>query len=87
MTLVGIECKESLQRGGGVTTPRGHRHWTPAKVTSMKKKKPKLPTNSLEERNMVRHPMPPPTTSHKDKKKDLNKKGCRKSLDNNDLRG
>jgi hypothetical protein len=52
----------------------------------MKKKKPKLPTNSLEERNMVRHPMPPPTTSHKDKKKDLNKKGCRKSLDTNDLR-
>ncbi len=52
----------------------------------MKKKKPKLPTNSLEERNMVRHPMPPPTTSHTDKKKQLNKKGCRKSLDTNDLR-
>ena len=54
--------------------------------TSMKKKKPKLPTNSLEERNMVRHPMPPPTTSHTDKKKQLNKKSCRKSLDTNDLR-
>jgi hypothetical protein len=53
----------------------------------MKKKKIKLPTNSLEGRNMVRHPMPPPTTSHTDKKKQLNKKSCRKSLNTNDLRG
>ena len=52
----------------------------------MKKKKPKLPANSLEGRNMVRHAMPPPTTSHTDRKKQLNKKGCRKSLDSNDLR-
>tara|TARA_R100000234_G_scaffold68126_1_gene41677 strand:- start:58 stop:258 length:201 start_codon:yes stop_codon:yes gene_type:complete len=53
----------------------------------MKKKKPKLPTNSLEGRNMVRHPMPPPTTSHTDKKKRLNKKKCRKSLNTNELGG
>ncbi len=53
----------------------------------MKKKKTKLPTNSLEGRNMVRHPMPPPTTSHTDKKKRLNKNKCRKSLDTNDLGG
>mgnify|MGYP004253157775 CR=1 FL=1 len=72
----------------GFWLPFGRRHWTPVGVTTtMKKKKTKLPTNSLEERNMVRHPMAPPTTSHTDKKKQLNKKGCRKSLDTNDLRG
>ena len=44
----------------------------------MKKRKPKLPKNSLESRNMVRHPMPPPTSKMKDKKKAANKKACRK---------
>jgi len=46
----------------------------------MKKKKPKLPANSLEGRNMVRHSMPPPTTKHVDKKKRLNKKKCREDI-------
>ena len=47
---------------------------------TMKKKKPKLPANSLEGRNMVRHAMPPPTTKHTDKKKRLNKKQGREDI-------
>ncbi len=47
-------------------------------VTSpMKKKKTKLPANSLEGRNMVRHAMPPPTTKFIDRKKKKNKNACR----------
>ena len=47
-------------------------------VTSpMRKKKTKLPTNSLEGRNMVRHAMPPPTTKFIDRKKKKNKNACR----------
>lgn len=41
-------------------------------------KKPKLATNSLEMRNMVRHRMAPPTVYFKDRKKDQNRKACRK---------
>ena len=52
----------------------------------MKKKKPKLPTNSLEARNLARHPMPPPTTSHKDKKKELDRNRCRADVTDSSLR-
>jgi hypothetical protein len=45
----------------------------------------KLPKNSLEKRNLARHPMPPPTERHKDKKKDDSKNNCRKSLKDNEL--
>jgi hypothetical protein len=43
----------------------------------MKKKKP-LAKNSLELRNLVRHPICPPTTFHLDKKKEKKKNYCRK---------
>jgi len=45
----------------------------------MKKKTPKeLSRNSLDMRNLVRHKMPPSVVRFKDKKKEENKKGCRK---------
>lgn len=44
----------------------------------MKRRKPKLPKNSLEARNMVRHAMPCPTVRFIDKKKRASKKACRK---------
>ena len=43
----------------------------------MKRRKPKLPKNSLEARNMVRHAMPLPSVSFSDKKKAARKKACR----------
>ncbi len=52
----------------------------------MKKKKPKLAANSLEVRNLARHPMPPPTTRHKDKKKVLDKNRCRADVTDSSLR-
>jgi hypothetical protein len=45
----------------------------------MKRKKKKLAQNSLEIRNLTRHPMPPPSFSLKDRKKDSNRKECRKN--------
>jgi hypothetical protein len=44
---------------------------------SMKRRKPKLPKNSLEARNMVRHTMPLPTVRFRDKKKAARKSACR----------
>ena len=44
---------------------------------SMKRRKPKLPRNSLEARNLVRHAMPQPTVKFKDKKKAARKSACR----------
>jgi len=43
----------------------------------MKRRKPKLPKNSLEARNMVRHAMPLPSVRFSDKKKAARKKACR----------
>jgi hypothetical protein len=45
----------------------------------MKKQKKKLAQNSLEIRNLTRHPMPPPSFSLKDRKKESNRKECRKN--------
>lgn len=38
----------------------------------------RLAQNSLEMRNLVRHRMAPPTVYFKDRKKDSNRKACRK---------
>lgn len=45
-----------------------------------KKKKP-LATNSLEMRNLVRHPCPPPGCYFKDRKKESKKNSCRETKD------
>jgi len=45
----------------------------------MKKQKKKLAQNSLEIRNLSRHPMPPPSFSLKDRKKEFNRKQCRRN--------
>jgi hypothetical protein len=44
----------------------------------MKTKKKQLAQNSLDMRNLVRHPVAPPCFSFKDRKKESNKKACRK---------
>ena len=44
---------------------------------SMKRRKPKLPKNSLEARNQARHAMPQPSIRFKDKKKAARKSACR----------
>ena len=43
----------------------------------MMKKRSKLPSTSLEVRNMARQPMPQPTLRFKDKKKAARKTACR----------
>jgi hypothetical protein len=45
----------------------------------MKKQKKKLAQNSLEIRNLTRHAVPPPSFSLKDRKKESNRKACRKN--------
>jgi len=42
-----------------------------------KKKKKKLDKSTLGLRNLVRHPMAPPTKKFKDKKKEQSKRRCR----------
>jgi hypothetical protein len=43
----------------------------------MKRHKKQLAQNSLDMRNLSRHPMPPPCFALKDHKKESNKKECR----------